>query len=63
MSVVFNPNEPNYYRGPGTVSSSGLVRWFMKLTGLQSEAAANQILFVVSVIFLVTAGVIFWVYL
>lgn len=59
--IVFNPDEESYRRG-GYQPRGGLIGWFMKLTGLTNEAAANRILLVVAIIFFISALAIFIIY-
>lgn len=60
-NIVFNPDEEVYQRSYRP-TSSGLLGWFMKLTGTTDERSANAGLLVVAVIFFVLAGIIFLFY-
>ena len=59
--IVFNPEEESYRPG-GYHTRAGLIGCFMKLTGITSEAAANQILLVVAIVFFILALAIFIIY-
>ncbi len=61
-NIVFNPDQDVYQRTHRPESGGGLLGWFMKWAGISDEQAANGVLLLVAIVFLVLAGVIFFWY-
>ncbi|MEA1929835.1 MAG: hypothetical protein U9M92_03085 [Patescibacteria group bacterium] len=65
-NMEFNPDDKDFYsdlRQRAAAPRGGLMGWFMRVLGTDSESKANGVMLAVAVLFFLASIIIFWRFL